>query len=66
MVLRVITISLQDDKFERLFKMYADKLKLDQKSLVFCFDGDKISPTATPDELDMEDNDIVEVHIKSS
>ncbi|RVX12609.1 hypothetical protein CK203_011720 [Vitis vinifera] len=55
-----------DDKFERLFKMYADKLKLDLKSLIFCFDGDKISPTATPDELGMEDNDIVEVHIKSS
>lgn len=55
-----------DDKFERLFKMYADKVKLDIKNLVFCFDGDKISPAATPDGLGMEDNDIIEVHVKSS
>ncbi|KAG6655821.1 uncharacterized protein LOC122308932 [Carya illinoinensis] len=55
-----------DDCFERLFKMYADKVKLDIQSLVFCFDGDKISPTATPDGLGMEDNDIIEVHVKPS
>ncbi|KAA8532637.1 hypothetical protein F0562_032547 [Nyssa sinensis] len=54
-----------DDKFERLFKMYAEKVKLDLQSLVFCFDGDKISPTATPDGLGMEDDDIIEVHVKS-
>ncbi|PIN23705.1 Ubiquitin-like protein [Handroanthus impetiginosus] len=55
-----------DDKFERLFKMYADRIKVDVKTLVFCFDGDKISPTATPDSLGMEENDIIEVHVKSS
>ncbi|XP_059452055.1 uncharacterized protein LOC132182732 isoform X2 [Corylus avellana] len=55
-----------DDKFERLFKMYADKVKLDIQNLVFCFDGDKISPAATPDGLGMEDEDIIEVHVKSS
>lgn len=55
-----------DDKFERLFKLYADKTKLDVKNLVFCFDGDKINPAATPDSLEMEDNDIIEVHVKSS
>lgn len=46
--------------------MYADKAKLDLKSLVFCFDGDKIGPAATPDALGMEDNDIIEVHVTSS
>ncbi|KAK9276821.1 hypothetical protein L1049_006358 [Liquidambar formosana] len=55
-----------DDKFERLFKMYADKVKLDLQSLAFCFDGDKISSSTTPDGLGMEDNDIIEVHVKSS
>ncbi|KAF8399063.1 hypothetical protein HHK36_014929 [Tetracentron sinense] len=55
-----------DEKFERLFKMYAEKVKHDLQSLVFCFDGDKITPTATPDGLGMEDNDIIEVHVKSS
>lgn len=55
-----------DDKFERLFKMYADKVKLDQQNLVFCFDGDKIGPEATPASLEMEDNDIIEVHTKKT
>ncbi|GMN38654.1 hypothetical protein TIFTF001_007888 [Ficus carica] len=55
-----------DDKFERLFKLYADKVKLDQRSLVFCFDGEKIGPEATPNALEMEDSDIIEVHVKSS
>ncbi|KAL6543801.1 hypothetical protein OROGR_010298 [Orobanche gracilis] len=55
-----------DDKFERLFKMYADKSKLDVKNLVFCFDGDKVSAAETPDSLGMEEDDIIEVHVKSS
>ncbi|KAI7996820.1 putative small ubiquitin-related modifier 8 [Camellia lanceoleosa] len=56
----------KDDKFERLFKMYAEKSKLELQKLVFCFDGDKISSTATPDGLGMEDDDIIEVHMKSN
>ncbi|XP_021896327.1 uncharacterized protein LOC110813473 isoform X2 [Carica papaya] len=55
-----------DDKFERLFKLYADRVKLDPESLVFCFDGSKISAHATPDSLGMEDDDIIEVHVKKS
>ncbi|XP_073135562.1 uncharacterized protein [Henckelia pumila] len=55
-----------DDKLERLFKMYADRIKLDVNNLVFSFDGDKISTNTTPDSLGMEDNDIIEVHVKSS
>ncbi|KAL4612376.1 hypothetical protein ACB092_08G194000 [Castanea dentata] len=55
-----------DDKFERLFKMYADIVKLDIQNLVFSFDGDKINPASTPDGLGMEENDIIEVHVKSS
>ncbi|KAL5553054.1 hypothetical protein UlMin_040455 [Ulmus minor] len=54
-----------DDKFERLFKLYADKVKLDPKSIVFCFDGEKVGTEATPASLEMEDNDIIEVRIKS-
>ncbi|XP_075507079.1 uncharacterized protein LOC142543606 isoform X2 [Primulina tabacum] len=55
-----------DDKLERLFKTYADRIKLDVNTLVFLFDGDKISSSATPDSLGMEENDIIEVHVKSS
>ncbi|KAJ4709858.1 Small ubiquitin-related modifier like [Melia azedarach] len=56
----------KDEKFERLFKMYADKVKLDKEKLVFCFDGDKIGPAATPASLGMDDDDIIEVHVKKS
>ncbi|KAG6573932.1 uncharacterized protein LOC111449468 [Cucurbita moschata] len=55
-----------DDKFERLFKMYSNKLKIDPKSLVFVFDGDKVGPDDTPVGLGMEDDDMIEVNIKSS
>lgn len=56
----------QDEKFERLFKRYADKVKLGIESLVFMFDGDKINLTATPDSLGMDDEDIIEVLAKKS
>lgn len=46
--------------------MYADKVKLDQRHLTFSFDGDKINPSQTPGGLGMEDDDIIEVHVKSS
>lgn len=59
-------IFAQDEKFERFFKLYAEKVKVDVKKLVFCFDGDKISPAETPDSLGMEEDDMIEVHVKSS
>ncbi|XP_004299032.1 PREDICTED: uncharacterized protein LOC101303327 [Fragaria vesca subsp. vesca] len=55
-----------DDKLDRIFKLYADKVKLDIQSLVFRFDGDKIAPDATPQSLGMEDEDIIEVHYTSN
>ncbi|KAG1368070.1 NFATC2-interacting protein [Cocos nucifera] len=54
-----------DDKFERLFKMYAEKAQLKLENLVFCFDGDKVSPTETPEGLGLENDDMLEVHVKS-
>ncbi|XP_073300585.1 small ubiquitin-related modifier 2-like [Primulina huaijiensis] len=55
-----------DDKLKRLFKMYADRIKLDANNIVILFDGDKISSNSMPDSLGMEENDIIEVHVKSS
>ncbi|CAL9152367.1 unnamed protein product [Musa hybrid cultivar] len=54
-----------DDKFERLFKLYAEKVQVKLDNLVFSFDGDKISTNTTPDSLGLEDDDIIEVHVKS-
>lgn len=46
--------------------MYADKVKSTAvESLVFIFDGDKVSPAATPEGLGLEDGDMIEVHLKS-
>ncbi|KAI7725380.1 hypothetical protein M8C21_015950 [Ambrosia artemisiifolia] len=56
----------KDDKFERLFKMYADKVKNKAENLVFCFDGDKVDPATTPSSLELEDDDMIEVNVKSS
>lgn len=55
---------MQDEKFERVFKLYADKHKLRVESLVFSFDGDRIDPSATPQSLELEDNDMIEVGTK--
>lgn len=44
--------------------MYAEKVKIDFEKLVFSFDGDKVSPTATPAGLAMENEDIIEVRCK--
>ncbi|XP_043701314.1 uncharacterized protein LOC122651826 [Telopea speciosissima] len=55
----------KDEKFEKIFKMYAEKIQHDTASLVFCFDGDKVSPAETPGGLGMEDDDIIEVLTKS-
>ncbi|VVA94468.1 unnamed protein product [Arabis nemorensis] len=50
-----------DEKFERVFKMYTDKEKLDPQNIVFIFDGDKINPSMTPSNLGMEDDDMIEL-----
>lgn len=54
-----------DEKFDKVFKAYAEKVKCDLGSLVFTFDGDKVSVTATPDSLGMEEDDIIEVNTKT-
>ncbi|XP_061356539.1 uncharacterized protein LOC133300967 [Gastrolobium bilobum] len=56
----------KDDKFERIVKIYAEKISCDLKQIVLSFDGDKVSLSETPASLGMEDNDIIEVHVKSS
>lgn len=55
-----------DESLEQLFKKYAEKAKTDVQKLVFCFDGDKINPASTPRGLGMEDDDLIEVHVKTS
>jgi hypothetical protein len=51
-----------NDKFEKLFTVYANKVQTSLSSLSFRFDGDQLSPSTTPKELDMEDGDVIEVY----
>ncbi|KAG8051408.1 hypothetical protein GUJ93_ZPchr0001g29242 [Zizania palustris] len=51
----------KDEKFDKLFKAYAKKAKLSPSDLTFVFDGDKINPASTPEDLGLEDDDMIEV-----
>ncbi|KAF3334912.1 Ubiquitin-like protein pmt3/smt3 [Carex littledalei] len=55
----------KDDKFEKLFKIYAKKINIKPEDLVFSFDGEKVGPASTPASLELEDDDMLEVHVKS-
>ncbi|XP_019454770.1 PREDICTED: uncharacterized protein LOC109355934 [Lupinus angustifolius] len=54
-----------DDKFDRIIKIYADKVRCDVTQIALSFDGDKVGLSDTPASLGMEDGDIIEVHVKS-
>ncbi|XP_042444642.1 uncharacterized protein LOC122029636 isoform X2 [Zingiber officinale] len=54
-----------DENFDRLFKLYAEKVQVKLDKLVFSFDGEKVSSNATPEALGMENDDIIEVYDKS-
>ncbi|XP_048563648.1 NFATC2-interacting protein isoform X2 [Triticum urartu] len=54
----------KDEKFDKLFKAYAKKVQVSPSDLTFVFDGDKINPASTPQDLDLEDEDMIEVHHK--
>ncbi|XP_078168096.1 ubiquitin-like superfamily protein isoform X2 [Carex rostrata] len=55
----------KDDKFEKLFKIYAKKINIKPEDLVFSFDGEKVGPASTPASLGLEDDDMLEVNVKS-
>ena len=50
-----------DDPYARLSFRWQD---LALEKLVFRFDGDKIDPESTPQDLDMEDDDCIDVNVK--
>lgn len=54
----------KDEKFDKLLKVYAKKAKLNASDLAFVFDGEKINLSSTPEDLDLEDDDMIEVRHK--
>ncbi|XP_023930847.1 NFATC2-interacting protein [Lingula anatina] len=55
----VITIR-KTNPLENLMREYASKMELEWTSLKFQFDGEDIDPKATPEDLDMEDDDCID------
>ncbi|KAG2589935.1 hypothetical protein PVAP13_5NG357285 [Panicum virgatum] len=54
----------KDEKFDKLLKVYAKKAKLNPSDLAFVFDGEKVNLSSTPEDLDLEDDDMIEVRHK--
>eukprot|EP00035_Acanthoeca_spectabilis_P020149 m.431365 g.431365 ORF g.431365 m.431365 type:complete len:101 (-) comp17292_c0_seq1:169-471(-) len=45
----------------RLIGTYCKKKQLQAESVRFLFDGEQIDPDATPDTMEMEDKDVIDV-----
>ncbi|XP_017225819.1 small ubiquitin-related modifier 2 [Daucus carota subsp. sativus] len=53
----------RNTKMQKIFKMFCDKAQVEFRSMRFLIDGCRVSPTATPEELNMRDGDEVEAMI---
>ncbi|GLC48186.1 hypothetical protein PLESTB_000068600 [Pleodorina starrii] len=51
-------------KLEKVFNAYCNKKGVEPSSVRFLFDGTRVSPGATPDELGMEDGDVLDCVIE--
>ncbi|KAI8918397.1 hypothetical protein PhCBS80983_g01198 [Powellomyces hirtus] len=49
---------------QRLMDAYVGKTGQDRNSVRFLYDGARINGHETPDELDMEDNDMIQVSVQ--
>ncbi|TPX67370.1 hypothetical protein SpCBS45565_g03817 [Spizellomyces sp. 'palustris'] len=49
---------------QRLMDAYVAKTGQDKSSVRFLYDGQRINGHETPDELDMEDNDMIQVSVQ--
>lgn len=47
---------------KRLMEAFAKRQGKEIESLRFLYDGVRVLPDQTPEELDMDDNDIIEAH----
>merc|ERR1712060_419661 len=50
--------------FTKIFDAYCSKKSMDKGQVRFLFDGQRINPPATPQEMDMEDGDTIDVFME--
>ncbi|KAL9981634.1 hypothetical protein ACROYT_G010366 [Oculina patagonica] len=55
---------LKTDPLEKLMTAYCEFRKLPRSRLKFSFDGEVLKGGETPDQLDMEDEDVIDVRVK--
>lgn len=55
---------LKTEPLEKLMKAYCEFRRLKRSKLKFVFDGDELSGSETPVDLDMEDEDVIDVRVK--
>jgi hypothetical protein len=48
-------------RFHKFMKVYADLKQLDVTSLLFLYDGERLNPYQCPEDLCLEDGDVVDV-----
>ena len=49
---------------QKLMAAFCQKQGVAQNTVRFLFDGERIAPTATPKDLDMEDGDVIDVMVE--
>ena len=58
--------SVQFQPLESSLRKYAAELGLNMEAVRFTFDGEQVNPSKSPDDLDMEDDDIIDARIAVS
>lgn len=51
------------DTFQKLFDGFCKHTNLDPKTVSFIFDGDELDLTLTPEDEDLDDDDLIDVKI---
>jgi small ubiquitin-related modifier len=52
--------------FKKVFKAFAEKQGKPEASLKFSFDGNRIEPDVTPNDLEMEDGDSIDAMVEQT
>lgn len=61
----VVVVAIRpEDQMKVLMQKYADATGTDLSKLVFNFDGEQLSPDDTPEMLDLEGGECIDVHIR--
>lgn len=63
-LIKYSAFSFQTDPLEKLMVAYCEFRKLPRSRLKFSFDGDELKGGETPEQLDMENEDVIDVRIK--